>query len=146
MVARAATCVTVNTEALTCGPCTVTVRLGAPLTNPAFALPFIAPPEVPVDFDRDYDDVDPAPARVHRAEPAAGTDGDGIRWLPKAKQVAQSQGISDQMVQDTMSSPERVGPDAKDPARTVFEGNGLMVVTGRDGVVLMVRRNRSGGR
>lgn len=98
----------------------------------AFALSFLAPPVLDTD-------VDDASWSAPRPVPASTPAGD-VRWHPKAKVAAGQMGISETQVAEALASPDDVQPDARDPKCMLFRRGKLTVVTGREGLVIAVRR------
>ena len=107
----------------------------APAAPAAFALSFLAPPVL----DGDFDAFDEEPRFPAHSAPSVKNAGD-VRWHPKAKVAAGQMGISETQVAEALASPDDVQPDARDPKCMLFRRGKLTVVTGREGLVIAVRR------
>lgn len=111
-----------------------------------FSISFVAPPE-PSGTPAGTDYVGDPPGRASQAAdpgPRGSRSRQGsVRMTSQARAAAARLGVSAAEVSQALTRPDRVGPDERDPARTVFRRGDLDVVTGRDGVVIFLRRSRA---
>lgn len=119
------------------------------MSQSPFSISFVAPPEPPgIPADTDY--VGEPPGRAARtADPnpkESRSCQESVRMASQARATAARLGVSGADVSQALARPDRVGPDERDPARPVFRRGDLDVVTGRDGVVIFLRRSRASGR
>ena len=110
-----------------------------------FSISFIAPPELadPPAAAQTPRAVSGGTTRSAARSSPAPADGQGsVRLTAQARAAASRLGVSTSDVSRVLASPETVGPDERDSSRMVFRRGDLEVVTGRDGVVIFLRRSR----
>ena len=97
--------------------------------HPAPPVIFIAPP-----IAEGYDDAPTSPDRrsnKNNAEPQ-------LRITKPAAEAARRANLTDAAIRDVMENATQVGPDRDNPGRTRFTKGAVVVVTGKDGMVLGV--------
>jgi hypothetical protein len=114
-----------------------------PAVGPTTLL-FQAPPSLPQDDVDDVVDEEPAPPTDNRGGRTGGeTEGASpLRMLKGARAAATGMHISDAQIRAVLDDPEEVQPDPNQPQRTQLRGDGLVVTTGNDGMILRVARRR----
>lgn len=65
-----------------------------------------------------------------------------LRMLKGARAAATGMRISDAQIRAVLEDPQDVQPDPKQPQRMQLSGDGLVVTTGNDGMILRVARRR----
>ena len=96
---------------------------------PAPAAIFIAPPIV---ADNGFQQNDRTPDRAPKQK------ADALRMTRAAAEAAKRSSLSDAQIRNVLEDPSEVGPDRDHPERTRFTKGTLVVVTGKDGIVLGV--------
>ena len=96
---------------------------------PAPAAIFIAPPLVE---DKIAQQHDRGPDRAPKSK------SDTLRMTKSASDAARRSNLTDQQIRAVLEDPTQVGPDRDNPERTRFVKGSLVVVTGKDGIVLGV--------
>jgi hypothetical protein len=90
---------------------------------------FIAPA-----FNERYDDNVPSPSSKNHKN----ANDNRLRMTKAASEAARRANLSDDAIREVLEHPSQVGPDRDNPERTRFTKGSLVVVTGKDGVVLGV--------
>jgi hypothetical protein len=129
---------------------------------------FLAPPTPPESLSDPAEDVappfpgleQPGSARDSRSDPRrtrgrgersaagdaatgrGGSGGPALRMLKGAREAAAGMKVSDAQIRAVLEDPHDVQPDPTRPQRTQLRRDGLVVVTGHDGMILRLTRRR----